>query len=890
MNEVISTVKSQLVAQIKASDVTRITRDDLNNLINNYRLWTENNRELSENEKKELIVELTSHYVADLTYDTDLVILERGSTIVDHDPRIHTKWDPSEFKKFYWRKQREFLISTLSKRNGQEDASKIINSIDFETESILSNMENPSRKSFNSKGLVVGYVQSGKTANFTALISKSADVGYRFVIVLAGIHDELRQQTQIRIDKELTGHNNLSLEGSFIEWNELEESKRWLNLTSAGWISGMETGEFSGRGINKFKDVFLNKNRPVIAIVKKNVKILDRIIKWINQSDESDRINVPILIIDDEADQASIDGNSNKEDTDPAKTNAKIRSIINLFPRSSYVGYTATPFANVFIKHDAEHDTLGDDLYPRNFIHSLPEPNGYFGTRRIFHDSLDDYFVKEISDPKNDRKYLADNGIITDSLRSAIISFFISIVLRKFRGAENAPMSMMINIDHRVQKMNRVGEMVNHYVSSELPKAIKFNDISEIYDNYISDSEALNKKLNANNKFYDKNKIIEDVLILIKSKTVFVKTLNSGNDDKLDYAKEPSMKVIAVGGNKLSRGLTLDGLTITYYLRESKQFDTLLQMGRWFGYRKGYEDLVRIYTSKTLWKQFKDLAIVELEFRENIQEMIEDDKTPKEFAIGVTQILGLLPTAKNRLGAAELQSNYGGSQVTVKKLTLDKVEIIDYNIDLTLKLICNLFSINPSPVKKSKNKHSTILFENISFDSIIKYITDYQIAKDADGSYLEFNREDLIRYISKKGDSLFSKWNIAIVSIGTDDDIDTIKLNDHYSIKPVNRARLKTSPINGAYNIKAISSKSDRRIDLDPNAKNEYENRKNPLLLIYFIDKNSKPVKDDENSHREPLYSGIDIDKHRSPISYSIIFPPDGLSKGVYIQNIHNEI
>ena len=886
MNELIITVKSQLIAQIKASNVIRVTRADLTNLIGNYRLWTESNRELTENEKKELFVELTSHYVADLNYDTDFVVLERGSTIVDNDPKIHTKWDPSDFKRFYWRKQREFLITTLSKRNGQEDASKIINSIDFETETILRNMENPARQSFNSKGLVVGYVQSGKTANFTALISKAADVGYRFVIVLAGIHDELRQQTQIRIDKELTGHNNLTLEGNFIEWNELEESKRWLNLTSAGWLSGMETGEFSGRGINKFNDVFLNKKRPVIAIVKKNVKILDRIIKWINQSDESDRINVPILIIDDEADQASIDGNSNKPDTDPAKTNAKIRSIINLFQRSSYVGYTATPFANVFIKHDTDHNTLGDDLYPRNFIHSLPEPNGYFGTRKIFHDSLDDFFVKVINDPKNDRKYLADSGIITDDLRSAIISFFISIVIRRFRGAEDAPMSMMINIDHRVSKMNRVGIMVKNYVTVELPKFLKEVDILEIYDKYISDSETLNNKLATNNKFYDKNKIIEEVLILIKSKAVLVKTLNSGNEDKLDYAKEPSMKVIAVGGNKLSRGLTLDGLTITYYLRESKQFDTLLQMGRWFGYRKGYEDLVRIYTSKILWKQFKDLAIVELEFRENIQEMIEDDKTPKEFAIGVTQILGLLPTAKNRLGAAELQSNYGGSQVTIKKLTLDNVVIIDQNLNYTFSLISDLFALTSKPSKSSKNKHSTILFQNVPIKPIKQYINNFQIAKDTDGSYLEFNREDLIRYITKKEETLFSTWNVAIVSIGIDDDADTIELNHEYKIKPVNRARLKTSPINGAYNIKAVSSKSDRKIDLAPDAINEYDNRKNPLLLIYFIDKNSKPMKDDEKSHREPLYSGIDSNKHRNPVSYSIIFPPDGTSKGVYIQNI----
>jgi hypothetical protein len=887
MSELISAIKSQLIAQIKASNVVRVTKTDLLNLIGNYKLWTENNRELNQEEQKELFVELTSHYVADLNYETDFVVLARGSSIVDNDPKLHTKWNPNDFKKFYWRKQREFLIQILSNRNGQEEASKIINSIDFETDAILKNMENPSRSLFNSKGLVVGYVQSGKTANFTALISKSADVGYRFVIVLAGIHDELRQQTQIRIDKELTGHNNLNLEGKFIEWSEFEESKRWFNLTSAGWISGAETGEFSGKGINKFKDVFLNKERPVIAIIKKNVRILERLIKWISQSEESDRINVPILIIDDEADQASIDGNSNKPDTDPAKTNAKIRSIINLFPRSSYVGYTATPFANVFIKHDTEHDSLGDDLYPRNFIHSLPEPNGYFGTRKIFHDSLDDYFVKEINDTQNDRKYLADNGIITDHLRNAILSFYISISIRKFRGDESAPMSMMINIDHRVNKMNRVGEIVQYFINTELPNSLTFNDISGIYDDYIRDSENLNTKLNTNNKFYDKKIIIEDVLFLIKTKAIKVKTLNSGNDDKLDYAKEPNMKVIAVGGNKLSRGLTLDGLTITYYLRESKQFDTLLQMGRWFGYRKGYEDLVRIYTSNTLWKQFKDLAIVELEFRENIQEMIADEKTPKEFAIGVTQILGLLPTAKNRLGAAELQNSYAGSQVTVKKLTLDNVSIIDGNINATLKLIKVLFSLNHQPVKESKFKNSTVLFRGVPLEPIKKYLKEFQIAKDSDESFLEFSNETLLKFIERnETNRQFLNWNVAVISVGTDEDNETITIHENYRIKPVNRARLKTSPVNGTYNIKAVSSKTDRKIDLPIDSVNEYDNRIDPLLLIYFINKDSKPMQEDEKSHREPLYLGIDNQKQRNPVSYSVIFPPNGNAKGVYIQNI----
>ncbi len=394
MNELLINIKTQLIAQIRASGVERINVDSLNSLIDSYRLWTDDNRPLTIDERTKLFDELCNYFIADLNYATDLIQLERGLVITDHDPKMHTEWEFETEKRFYWRKQREFLMSVLAKKSGSEEASRIINSIDFETDEILRNMENPLRIEFDSRGLVVGYVQSGKTANFTALISKAADAGYRFIIVFAGIHDELRQQTQIRIDRELSGHNNLNLDGDFIEWNDYESTKRWRSLTSAGYLDGKETGEFSGKGIYKFKDEFLSKEKPVIAIVKKNVRIMDRLIKWISNSEEKDRINVPLLIIDDEADQASVDGNATKDETDPTKTNARIRQIIELFKRSSYVGYTATPFANVFIKHDSEHENLGDDLYPRNFIHSLPEPRGYFGTNRIFNDNLDELLLK----------------------------------------------------------------------------------------------------------------------------------------------------------------------------------------------------------------------------------------------------------------------------------------------------------------------------------------------------------------------------------------------------------------------------------------------------------------------------------------------------------------
>ena len=891
MNELLVNIKSQIIATIgAASNIGLITKELLNSILEGHRLWMEGNRILSADEKKVLYEELSNYYIADLNYDTDLVDLERGMVISDPDPKKHTEWEPDSKKLFYWRKQREFLMTTLARKNGQEESSRIINSIDFETGTILKNMENPTRSDFDSRGLVVGYVQSGKTANFTALIAKAADAGYRFVIVLAGIHDELRQQTQIRIDRELTGHNNLNLEGDFIAWNDYEEARRWHNLTSAGWLDGKETGEFSGKGINKFKDIFLSKERPVLAIIKKNVKIMERLIKWIENSEEKDRVNVPILIIDDEADQASVDGNANKEETDPTKTNEKIRKIIELFVRKAYVGYTATPFANVFIQHDSEHEKLGDDLYPRNFIHSLPEPRGYFGTRRIFADDLDNYFVKQIKDSQKEKKELADLGNITADLVSSVYDFIIGIALRNLRGQENMPMSMMINVDHRVNKMNRIGEVLKEYVLKSLPEHYDIYAMEGAYNKYILYSKKLNEKLASDNKYFEWKIVKDEVVKVIKSKAIKISVLNSSNEDKLDYAKDPSMKVIAVGGNKLSRGLTLEGLMVTFYLRESKQYDTLLQMGRWFGYRKGYEDLVRIYTDNTLWRQFKDLAIVELEFRESISEMVNEDppKTPKEFAIAVRQILGLLPTAKNKLGAAMLETHYGGSQVSVTRLTLDKPEIIDANTACVSDLITKVNSSGQtfSPVTSSSDIPSTIAI-NVPFAFVNAFIKDFHIAIDTDNSSLEFDKNNLLTYLSKKTDiGELLRWNVAVISVGKNEDNNIISLPGNVKIRAVNRARMKTSPVNGAYNIKAITSKTDRTLDLPTGAKNEYDGRTSPLLLLYFVSRNSKPLKDNEKSPRESLYKDIEISKYRDPVSYSIIFPSDNDGKGIYKQVI----
>jgi hypothetical protein len=448
-------------------------------------------------------------------------------------------------------------------------------------------------------------------------------------------------------------------------------------------------------------------------------------------------------------------------------------------------------------------------------------------------------------------------------------------------------MSMMINVDHRVNKMNRTGATIRDYVRDTLPAHYDVKLLKTIYKELIEDAKNLNEKLGSGNHLFEEKDVINEALKVITSRTIEVRVLNSSKDDKLDYAKNPSMKVVAVGGNKLSRGLTLDGLMVTFYLRESKQYDTLLQMGRWFGYRRGYEDLVRIYTSESLWRNFKDLAIIELEFRESIREMVKEGKTPKEFAIGVRQILGLLPTSKNRLGAAVLEESFAGKQVSVTRLPLEKPEIIDVNVEVSRQLIAEIIRSGYSFEKVDKGDMPSLLARDVSSKYLLPFLVSFNIAKNEDGAYIDFDKDDLLKYINKrirKGD--FGNWNVAIISIARVEDECIIHLPGDINIRAVNRARMKVSPQNGAYNIKAISDKRDRMIDLLPNARNEYDGRVNPLLLIYFVNRRSKPMQDRERSSRQSLYHGIPVSHRRDPVSFAIIFPGDSKTGGRFIQPI----
>ena len=221
-----------------------------------------------------------------------------------------------------------------------------IDAVDRATDHVVAHTPRPMNPNYRAKGLVVGYVQSGKTTNFTSVIAKLADEEYRMVIVLSGIHNGLRRQTQARLDTQLTQLN----------------PERWLTLTS-------ETSDFQRPTFNA--SVALRSDKVVLAVVKKNAAVLRRLVAWLDEPLARDALkSSPVLVIDDEADQASVATKS---------INPLIQRLLGLMPKSTYVGYTATPFANVFID-----PSESNDLYPRDFILNLPQPEGYFGPEKIF--------------------------------------------------------------------------------------------------------------------------------------------------------------------------------------------------------------------------------------------------------------------------------------------------------------------------------------------------------------------------------------------------------------------------------------------------------------------------------------------------------------------------
>lgn len=682
--------------------------------------------------------------------------------------------EQSEWK--FWKRYKEYL-------ENKGLAPRIIENLDILTDRILDNMFNPQVNDIqlSKKGLVVGQVQSGKTANYTGLICKAADAGFNFIIVLAGIHNNLRSQTQTRLDEGFLGFDT-QFERVYANnaQNKIGVGRSTLypNLVAHSITTSEEKGDFTKRaaGIVNF-----NTADPILLVIKKNTKVLERLYTWLMTQSNDNRVNSKsVLIIDDEADNASV--NTNKKEFDPTKINGWIRDIIKIFNRTAYVGYTATPFANIFIAQD---DT---DLFPRDFIINLPAPSNYIGPEKVFGTSLtpdesnddilpivfkvSDYsnFVPEGHKKDDDKPSFSD---LPESLKTAVKCFIVTCAIRIARDQGNKHNSMLIHVSRFQIWQNSIKEIVEQlfrYYKQE----IEANDpaileefrcvFEEDTDNYTSYTSTTNKILNSSFSNIDNDMQLhtwDEIKPLLNraAQKIIVKSINGSSGDVIDYQQNErtGISVIAIGGDKLSRGLTLEGLSVSYFLRASKMYDTLMQMGRWFGYRPGYVDLCRLFTSPELNEWFRHITLASEELRDEFNYLAESGQTPEQYALKVRQHDGALQiTAINKMrNTRQIEVSWAGKLRETYQLPMDK-GLKQRNLIATQELIDTLGT--PEPKENNKGNY---LWRNVSPEDICTYFTAFNVAKSLKKVNLELIC-DYIKNLVQQGE--LTSWRVVLMN------------------------------------------------------------------------------------------------------------------------------
>lgn len=763
----------------------------------------------------------------------------------------------------HWPALEEYLIN--SKGWGENTVRKSIAEASTE---IVSLLENPEKDAFECRGLVIGHVQSGKTANMTAVIAKAADAGYNFVIVLAGLTNKLRHQTQERLESDVADrYRNL--------WHLLTE------IDEAGDFKGLSNGRF-----------FVPPSPAVqMAVVKKNVAPLRRLIEAIELSPHSVLRRMKVLIIDDEADQASV--NSSSKELDMTRINQLIRTLLHSLPSCAYVGYTATPFANVFIN---PHDTNGnlDDLYPKDFITALEKPDGYFGTEQLFgldpvdpanplpeEEGLD--VIRTVPEaeaallqPRRRDEREAFQPLLVPSLERAILYFLACCAARRVRGQETQHMSMLVHTSSFVVMHEKVASLIEGWLKVNLRGLL------------TSGSEILDKLRNAWEEEKDRlpcditdSEPVSFELLQVRLKEVLdvleVPIENGVSEDRINYSEKPKVPktYIIVGGSILARGLTLEGLMVSYFLRSSSQYDTLLQMGRWFGFRVGYEDLPRIWMTGALEDSFRTLATIEQEIRDDVAQYSERHVSPMEFAVRVRSIPGMAITAASKMRAAvECDISYSGQHIQTIQFAHQDQTATSANWNATADLVSTATSIGCRTSHEDR-----ILFENVPKNLIIQFLRQFHIETSRNDLKTEFLRG----YINREDPGL-EEWNVGVITARAKQ-VSENDLGVLGKVPTVIRSKLKPK-IDGPANIKGLMSRQDIMLDcpdVDFDSRTKWTILKDlrrsrigdkPLILLYPIDRVSPPKAGNQN--REAL------DAIGDQVGIGIVFPGSTTGSGGY--------
>lgn len=634
--------------------------------------------------------------------------------------------------------------------NVQQRPPASIQATDQEANIIVELLGDPTGPPFSRRGLVLGDVQSGKTSSYLAVLCKACDLGYRMIVVLAGQTDRLRAQTQERVDEGFVGRRSvLDKTGSFgIEEHAAHGTKLPVVQSLTTISTDFKSSKVTGTNLSLDEGIFC-------VVVKKNKTVLEALAKWFDKQRGQDLLQMPLLLLDDESDSASINTKADPE-ADPTAINGCIREILSKFSRSSYLAYTATPFANAFIDHE-----VTDDLFPRDFILPLSAPSNYVGVTRVFGEADEErpasvLIIEDAEDyfPLGHKSNWTVEGL-PDSLVEALDAFTLHNALRDLRGDLNSSRSMLINVSRLVAVHKQLDQLVKAEVNA-MKNAISIHARA---DNW-GEAPILNR-LNATYKrvFPNDERGWDAVRAQLPNavRAISVKTYNSAKGNQ-DREVEGGSRIVAIGGSVLSRGVTLPGLGISYFYQSPRASDTLLQMGRWFGYRDGYEDLCRLWIDAEVALDFRQSYEAITDLREDLNQMIRDRLTPRDFGLAVQRHPeALMITARNKMHSAEKWEKpiwTFARRMEMVRLDADP-EVVDHNLGNAKALLERIAGAYPHEEASRFTR-----WEKVPYQEVQTFFADF---RGTESQPLHLVPEELSHYIGRLGDEEFPRWDVVVM-------------------------------------------------------------------------------------------------------------------------------
>ena len=873
----------------------------------------EGSQELSEIEKE---------YIIERVFSKVYLVLQEGIALTnqktDFSPWLSNERASIDF--YYWERYKEYLIRKKGWAGG------IVSTLDKDSDKILDLLGNPKdTTSWLRRGLIIGDIQSGKTANYTSIMNKAADAGYQVILLFTGTTENLRMQTQSRIDMEFIGMpsgivNNAEVDSHWapIGVGEIEgkPKKQPISFTSV-------LNDFRVAGANQITQQ-LQEDGTYVFVIKKNKRIIDTLSDWLakNNPKKDGVYNLSALIIDDEADNASI--NTNKPDADPTTINRGIRKILSNFARASYLAVTATPYANIFIDGENLDATDNVDLFPSDYIYLLSTSKEYVGASALFAEDVDpqnENCIEEIDSDemenilplKHKKDSLTINSVddLPECLMESVRYYLLAQGLMDYKLGMSPHRSMLINVSRFTLVQNNIKNALDSWLRNDVWGCIKNNHMRPKWADSPNTKEFYNLK-----QVWDKYKLeaiynipwetfSSDKLWDSISKVEIISVNQSNESSLLDYNNhKEGYRVIAVGGFSLSRGLTLEGLVVSFFYRNSRAYDTLMQMGRWFGYRSNYLELFKIWMSEDSTSWYETIVEATENLKLQIETMNKAGRSPSDFGLAVQRqpLSRLLITARNKM----IHTEEGQRLPVMISGNLIETPRLDYNLETNRqngnhikRFIKQIYEIGEKPSNEIYTG-SSILLTKIPKSNVASLVKQFQ----SDKWNLDYQSEGLFDYI--ENDREFPFWDVAIVSTSSSE-FEPEEYETNSGVIFINRQDRTTTVVNkilkigkksvrvgsgGITKIGLTQEQIDKiREDNAAKGKKNYDANylsveRNPLLLLYSL-KIKPDTSKEENKGKvnDPLF------QDQTVYAIGLGFPNSGRDLPTrYVQYIYNPV